>query len=117
MFEIRCIVPDKRLGETLRALEPFTLEPPVVQPGKEPNAKKNGNGHSLIDMPHGVAVTPAVIVKAVVAKGSGTQFTAAELRDACKAAGRNQYGYSYLLDRLLKKKSVKRIAPNTYEVV
>ena len=115
MFEIRCIVPDKRLGETLRALEPFTLEPPVVQPGKEP-AKKNGNEHSLVDMPHGSADTPSAVVDRVVALGSGTRFKASDLRNMCKAIKRPEYSYTYRLSQLVKSKAVKKIGPTAYEV-
>lgn len=32
MFELRLIVKDRALGETLRVLKPFALEPPVVIP-------------------------------------------------------------------------------------
>lgn len=32
MFELRCVVKDKSLGDALRALKPIALEPPVVIP-------------------------------------------------------------------------------------
>lgn len=105
MFELRCIVPDKKLGEALRALEPYALEPPVVKPGSEPT--KNGNGH----VPkYG---TGGKIVEHFIAQGK--PFTAKELRETCKASGLSGYAYSYKLNAAVKAKQVKAGANGVYQ--
>lgn len=110
---IKCIVNDKRLIEALKALKPYALDPPVVDP--------------IDDGPLGLAkkISPPGAVSNFViefvdksAKAGKKTITSRELKQACVAHGLKNNSYSYGLKLLLEKKKLKRTKhPSTYEVV
>lgn len=116
MFEIRCIVADKRLSEALRALKGLTLEPPVTLPVDEetqeeaaPQPKKTGQRASDGDaFPHMKAFLEKIPV--------GTIVMAREMRDHFVALGYPPGGYSYALHKAVDvERMLKRLDRGKYE--
>jgi len=110
MFEIRCIVGDKKLAEALRALNGLTLEPPVTLAvgGTEllPANKMNG-GKGAIQ-----------IATELIKHDKLKQVTASQLRQCLVTNGYSKNGYSYALKMLLEKKVLRKTTkPSTYEVI
>lgn len=110
---IKCIVHDKRVVEVLRALKPYTIDPPVVEPMDDGQP-----GLATKIAPPG-AVTKIIfdfVEKA--AKAGKKTITSRELKEACLAAGLKNNSYSYGLKLLLENKKLKRTKlPSTYEVI
>ena len=110
MFEIRCIVADKKVVDVLHLLDGHTLEPPVALPirGAAP-ASKQLNGASHHDMPHsppqGQGSTD--LLRKYIAGRKGAISTK-ELRDYLMNKGYSPNGYSYALQQLLKDGSLKK---------
>lgn len=113
MFEIRCIVGDKKLHEVLRLLNAYTIEPPVVIPaGIIPVEKSNPNPHN--EKTEGGSV--ALLRKF----NSGRKtVTAKEMREHCERNGYSKNGYSYALKVLLTEGALKAVKNEyaTYEVI
>ena len=114
MFEIRCIVGDKKLAEALRALGGLTLEPPVtlavgeIQPLAEKKLK-------IRPVP---GKTAFQIVTELIKKDRLKKITATQLRQYLVKHGYSSNGYSYALKLLLDKKVVRKTSePSTYEVL
>lgn len=109
---IKCIVKGKDIESVLLALEPFVLEPPVVQVITEKAttpAKKVLNG----------SITQGILdfVDTMANEGEKTVRTKM-LKQFCVSIGASPSSYSYALKQLLDKKKLKRTSqPTTYEIV
>jgi hypothetical protein len=110
---IKCIVHDKRVIDVLRALKPYALDPPVVDPiDDQPNgiAKKIASSGSLTRM------VSDIVAKA--AKAGKKTISSREIKQALVALGGNPGSYSYGLKVLLETKKIKRTkTTSVYEVV
>lgn len=102
MFEIRCIVDDKKLPALLRVLENFVAEPPIVRPALtdmlngdlEKHLKKTGakeGGVKALD-----------IITQYVVENKLKTVTASEMRKRLVERGYSVSGYSYVLQLMLK---------------
>lgn len=112
MFEVKCIVGDKKLSEVMRALGGLTLEPPVViaVDGAEilQTKKPRPNG----DM------TSFGLVTDLIKRDKLKKITAAQLKQYLVTNGYSSNGYSYALKLLLERKIVKKTKePSVYEVL
>lgn len=118
MFEVRCLVADKRLADVLRSLRKLTLEPPVTIAVDEPHA--NGATPAVVpskNSHNGARQTVEEWVEAQVKKGV-KQITATQLRNLMIESGFSDRSYSYPLDLLVKRKVLKATrVSGTYEVV
>jgi len=108
MWEIKCIVGDKKALEVLEFLTGRTLEPPVI----------NHIG-PIVANGHGKPTNPAagsieMLRKFVPGKKS---VTARQLREHLEANGYSKNGYSYALKKLLDDGILKKTKePRVYEV-
>lgn len=114
MFEIRCLVGDKRLVQVLGVLDGLTLEPPVVVP-----VKANGTEHPISHVnggPKEIKPTTTELLREFI-QGRDT-VTAKQMREHITSHGYTKNGYSFALQNLIKDKLVKRGKEYaTYEVV
>lgn len=110
---IKCIVPDKKVVEVLRALKPYALDPPVADPiddGPLNSAKK-------VKVQGDFTAAVVNYVNAAAKAGKKT-VTSTELKEACMANGGQHNSYSYALKLLLDRKRLKRTGtPKTYEII
>jgi predicted HTH transcriptional regulator len=117
MFEIKCIIGDKKLVEVLHLLDGHTLEPPVVLPVKGTVVTaivRHGNGHASTVAPSANSIeTLSSFV------GPLKRVTAKELREHLESRGFSKNGYSYALKKLVENGALKksRSEKNTYEVI
>lgn len=114
MYEIRCIVADKRLHEVLKLLYPLALEPPVAIPvdlGEEEQSV--ANGHRKV----GSSELVKEFLDKVIKSGAKT-ITARQLRDAMVAGGFPERAYGYQLKLLVEDRRLKKTREaGIYEVV
>lgn len=114
MFQIKCIVADKRLPEVLRVLEPFVLDPPAITPLDDVAlglGKVKGTSHT------GVGEIVNQFITDRVMAGAKT-ITATELRDHVVSKGYSERSYSYSLSQAVLAKRLKRTKlTGTYEVI
>ena len=110
MWEVKCLVGDKKLLEVMRLLKGMTLEPPVILPVDI--SKPNGMDKTRNPAP-GQGSTD-LLRKFLPGRG---KVTSRELREHCMTNGYSKNGYSYALKRLLGEGSLKRTKePRLYEV-
>ncbi len=118
MWEIRCIVGDKKALEVVKLIQEHTLEPPVVvhiADGK----KANGHAPEAPGSPKQWTTVPGGSVNLMRSfiKGNKT-LTAKQMREHLEANGYSKNGYSYSLQKLLEEGSLKRTkVRRVYEVV
>jgi hypothetical protein len=114
MFEIRCIVSDKKLADVLKAVNGLTLEPPAVFPGEV------ANGHSppLNDRATKYAQGGATgMLQAFIKKTKPKQLSSSQLKKFLMDHGYSDNGYSYALKRFLERGVLKKTkTPYLYEV-
>ena len=115
MFEIRCIVADKRLHEALKMLAPVALEPPVAIPVNDGGAEEqNGTGHGRR---LGAADLVKEFLDKMIKQGAKT-VSARQFRDAMVAGGFDDRSYSYQLALLVKSKQLRKTREaGIYEVI
>ncbi len=123
MFELRCVVKDKSLGDALRALKPIALEPPVVIPvdDDKPDPVANvghSNGHrsavkakrpkrgpykAKVTRPPNQKPSQMLILDFIKARSHTDQITrqemVAELEAHGLVAGSQTYAYNWLRDK------------------
>lgn len=119
MFEIRCIVGDKKVTEILHLLDGHTLEPPVCVPVKGMEA--NGHAKEPKSRPHMTAPGGSINLLRTFIKGR-KKVTSLELRQHLEERGYSKNGYSYALRTLADEGLLKQIKKepgktNTYEVL
>ena len=111
---IKCIVPDKKVVEVLRALKPYALDPPVADPideGPINSAIKVVGAHNGFK-----ALIDNYIEKS--AKSGKKTITTAELKNLCTDNGGQWNSYSYGLKLALNNKKLRKTKdPKTYEVI
>lgn len=121
MFEVRCLVADKRLADVLRALRKLTLEPPVTIAVDDILA----NGHMLESpkedkLKHGKrgAKSATIDFVADAIKSGAKIITATQLRKHMESVGFAPHSYSYPLSTLIKQRVLKPTKDSgTYEVM
>lgn len=110
---IKCIVQDKRVIDVLRALKPYAIDPPVVDPIDD---HVNGLAKKISASGSVSKIVFDFVDKA--AKAGQKTITSRELKAACVAAGCKDNSYSYGLKLLINRKKLKKTKhPSTYEVV
>lgn len=117
MREIRCVVADKKLVETLDALDGLTLEPPVVIRAAE---GLSGEHHHVVVRQEGrLVAAPHVDLFVANAKKAGAKtINARQLSQHMKMGGFSAHAYSYHLHKLIADKVLKRTKQQgIYEVV
>ncbi len=115
MWEIKCIVGDKKALEVVKLIQPHTLEPPVMIHISDGGIKANGHAEpekkSWTTAPGG-----SVELMRRFVKGHKT-LTARQMREHLEANGYSRNGYSYSLQKLLEEGSLKKTKePRVYEV-
>lgn len=120
MFEIKCIVADKKVVEVIDLLDGHTLEPPVVlrvrgamaANGHDTTSKKADTKSSWMTAPGG-----SINIMRAYVKNHET-VTVKQLRSHLVGHGYSSNGYSYALQYLVKEGTLKKTKkPATYEVV
>lgn len=115
MFEIKCIVGDKKVTEVLKLLDGHTLEPPVVIPvhgGDE--GKPNGKSHGMPKTP--APGNSSVDIMRAHLKGLKI-ISPKEMREFLMSRGYTANGYSYARQVLMSEGVLKRTKDSrTYEV-
>lgn len=116
MREIRCVVADKKLVETLDALDGLTLEPPVVIRAAE---GLSGEHHHVVHHEGRPMAAPHVDLFIANAKKAGAKtINARQLSQHMKMGGFSAHAYSYHLHKLIADKALKRTKQQgIYEVV
>lgn len=112
MFEVRCLVADRRLADVLRLLKSLTLEPPVTIAVEEevPGllvAKENKR-------------RPGELVNQAVdqARHTTKKIVGRELTELMLANGHVKHAYSYRLKQLVDDKVLKKTPrQGVYEVI
>lgn len=128
MFEVRCIVENNKLAETLRSLMPLTSEPPVVLPiQKQEDVKpiiKQGIFHKKKKRKKYIRnfaaqgnKTSHQIVRECIDNWKEETIRAKDMSRALEAAGFNARSYYFALVDLLKEgKLIKTDIEGTYKV-
>ena len=107
MFEVKCLVSDKKLAEVLNSLGGLTLQPPVV----EPVALTNG-----ASKPPGMTAEAALMD--YLREKKPKQLSTKEMKAHLLTKGYSNNGYSYALKVMLGKKILKKTkVPALYEVI
>lgn len=138
MFEVRCIVGDKKLSDTLRALRGHTIEPPVVIPVEEDiaddSAKVDGLLKAAATKPqpkfkkrrkpiqmggkHLKGRGATVIVRDLITSTGATQISSKEMKRATMAQGYSPGAYSHAIKLLVADKTIRALNSfGDYEVV
>lgn len=122
MFEIRCIVGDKKLSDALRALKGHTIEHPVVLPvdslspaaagangNTEPAPKKKYKRRKplIAGGSHRAGQGTIQIARDLLTKSGVDKISAREIKQAVMAAGYSHGAYSHAIKILLKEKVLK----------
>lgn len=110
MWEIRCIVSDKKALDVMTLLDGNTLEPPVM-------VRVNGpvNGHGPAPARVKINGGSVGLIRQYV-QGKKT-VNSKQMREHCEANGFSKNGYSYALKKLLNDGELKRTKePRVYEV-
>lgn len=122
MFEIRCIVGDKKLSDALRALKGHTIEHPVVLPvdaetapvaaptnGSDPVPKKKYKRRKPLVQggKHRTGQGTIQIARDLLAKSGVDKISAREIKQAVMAVGYSHGAYSHAIKILLKEKVLK----------
>lgn len=102
MFEIRCIVGDKKLSDALKALGGLTLEPPVVVA-----VMSNGSGHRT-DLQKIPGESSATILLKHIADKKLKTITVQQMRSHLESLGYTKNGYSYAMQRLVAEGKLKK---------
>lgn len=106
MFEVKCLVSDKKLAEVLNSLGGLTLQPPVV----EPVALSNGASKSP-------GMTAEVALVEYIKLNKPKVLSTKEMKAHLLTKGYSNNGYSYALKIMLGKKILKKTkTPALYEV-
>lgn len=106
MFEIRCIVADKRLGEALRVLKPYALEPPVSIPVDEGGPQVEGSRGVTINANNGFSQEVVNHVNGLAKSGVKT-MTIRQLREHLSLKGFRAQNYSYAVTKLVSDGKLK----------
>jgi predicted HTH transcriptional regulator len=120
MFEIKCIIGDKKLVAVLTLLDGHTLEPPVVTPvNRAQTPKLNGHAPWPTNGTKAWTTVPGGSVNLMRSFVKGhKKLTARQMREHLEANGYSKNGYSYSLQALLKEGVLKKTKePRVYEVV
>jgi len=117
MFEIKCIVADKKVVEVLHLLDGHTLEPPVALPIRGA-AVANGH-HAPKTKAKSWTTAPGGSVNILQSFVKGRKKVAVkEMRMHLVEQGYSPNGYSYALQSLTKDGFLKKTKePGVYEVV
>lgn len=111
MFEVKCIVADKKVVEVLRLLDGYSLEPPVVLPVRGSTDPQRLNG----SVPANTNGGSIELIRRFI-PGRKT-VTSAQMREHCEENGYSKNGYSYALKMLLRQGALKKTKePRVYEV-
>lgn len=126
MFEIRCIIGDKRVAEVLHALAGLTLEPPVVIPLPK-NAELNHaqtqlNGHHppklKLTSQKGQRGDTVVIIRKLIADESLKTVSAMQMRRKLTEHKYSKNAYSYVLGKMIADGELKKTkTTGVYDVV
>lgn len=117
MFEVRCIVADKRLADVMRALRNLTLESPVVIAVDE---IASGQLESLPGERRKRQKGSAVAaIKQYIVDNNVKSLRASEIKDLVEACGFSPRSYSYAITQLINQKVLRKSnrEKSTYEVI
>lgn len=140
MFEVRCIVGDKKLSDVLRALKGHTLEHPVVIPvddkvmsasqldaaDAQPNPKRGPYKKSKVRKSpvqrggyHLKGEGATRIARDLIERTGVTHITAREIKRATMVAGYSPNAYSHALKILVADKTLRPVkgAVGEYDVI
>lgn len=136
MFEVRCIVGDKKLSDVLRALKGHTIEHPVVIPVSEAGGESN-SGTFDYTVPAQAPKKPKKaktprrggyhmkdkgakqVVLDLISRSGAIRISAREMKRATVAAGYSTGAYSHALKLLVADRTLRAIAGSRgdYDVI
>lgn len=126
MFEVRCLVADKRLADVLRALRKLTLEPPVTIAVDDADVSSDltkvtvNPKHIRLATGDGFKSARKIVEEYVLheIKNGARIITAKQLGQHMFEHNFSSHSYSYPLSLLVKQKVLKTTKElGTYEVV
>lgn len=138
MFEVRCIVGDKKLSDVLRVLKGHTLEHPVVIPvdeaGMGHNVSQTEQASTQTSNPAKVKYKPrrrkvgghhvkgkgaVQVVRDLINRTGAIRISAREMKRATMAAGYSPGAYSHAIKLLVADKTIRAISGThgDYDVV